>query len=260
MKLRCLIVIGIIFLLLISEIALGDSDNNNSDDFSFTTVIAPSGFDRSLDLYLDVGDEIKVQVDVISGGPVDIYIMTDNQFEAAYSYDDENWSTKAISYLKGKENINSAYINYKAPSYEEYDDEYFDYYLYFDTVYVVVDNRNCSLTPNDADSTGPVEVKVGIKIKRADSVPDFDPIITTCVIIGIILLIVLIIIIIYFVRDKKRKSIDSKEYEQQAKLQQQYQYPYYYPPWPPHGQPQPPSPYDRPSREYRRRKTRSRKI
>jgi hypothetical protein len=252
---------GIFILLLIPGISHCDSDNNNSDDFSFTTVIAPGGFDRSLDLYLDVGDEIKVQVDVVSGGPVDIYIMTDNQFEAAYSYDDENWSTKAISYLKGKENINSAYISYKAPSYEEYDDEYFDYYLYFDTIYVVVDNRNSSLTPNDADSTGPVEVKVGIKIKRIESVPNFDPIIGACVIIGIILLIVLIIIVIYFVRDKKRKSIDSKEYEQQAKLQPQYQYPYYYPPWPPHGQPQPPSPYDKPSSEYKRRKTRKgRKI
>jgi len=207
----------------------GDSnDDSDEKDSLFSAIIAQNGNFKSSGFYLDIGDEIETDVRVIQGEAIDVYIMTEGQYETAYEY---NETLISISYLKSKENIKNTTISYIVPDYvdDANDEYYYDYWETFDNVVVVVDNRNCTLTANDADSSGPVTVKVDIKIKRKSDIPDFPNIVeeldTVCISAAVIIVIILIIVIIYFIQSSKQKSI----MDQNRTPPQMY---YQYPPWP----------------------------
>lgn len=236
MKRNILVIFGIFIILTITNLGLvrgNSSDELDNNDSLFSAIIAQNGNFKSSGFYLDIGDEIETNVRVIKGGAIDVYIMTEGQYETAYKY---NETLISISFLNSKENIKNTTISYKVPDYvdDTYDDYYYDYWETFDNVVVVVDNRNCTLTPHDADSNGPVTVKVDIKIKRKSDVGEFPDIVegldTVCISAAIIIVIILIIVIIYFLRNSKQKSI----MDQSKNPPQIY---YQYPPWPPYPPP-----------------------
>ncbi len=217
-----------IFILLLSGIIFYYNNITATDSPSFSAVIAEGGHIKSSEFYLYSDDIIKVNVTVIKGGPVDVYLMTDFQYEAAYSGPNE--TTKAISYIIAKEKIKSTDFKFKVPSYDDESSIGYEYYDFYDSISVIVDNRNCSITPQDANSSGIVEVNVKIKIEQSDLVPglgefpNFMGII--CAISAMIVLVIIILLIVYFIRSRSGKE---EQYPQQHYPQQYYYY--QQPPW-----------------------------
>ncbi len=237
---------GIINWIILSALIIGitflNTEITSSEKPTFKAVIAPQGHIKSARYDLDAGDVIDVNVKVTKGGPVDIYLMTENQYEAAYG--GENESINAISYLVGFEDITNISFKFKIPSYDKGDAvEYYDFYEYFDTFFVVVDNRNCTITPSDANSTGTVEVWVNINVDYEESIPYYMD--TICIFSAIVVLIIIIVIIVYFFRYHSRKT---PQYPPQIQHQQYY---YQYPQWPQYPHYPPPEPRRSPRKERR---------
>jgi hypothetical protein len=225
MKLGIQIAFGVLILILLSGLTSADESGLDKDTYSFTAIIPIGGHTISPDFRLYDGDKIQARAKVTSGGPVDIYLMTENQYERAY--DAENGSLEVISYIRAQENTKEAEIIFKVPSEEDDDGsyDYFEPYDYKNIFYIVVDNRNHTLTLHDANATGPVEVNVEIIIDRKEFNIDFpnfyDTGLVVCVIGGFVGAIVIIIIIILVTRNKGQRP------------QQPQYYAYPYPYWPP---------------------------
>ena len=214
----------------------GDEDTNNG---GYTIIhIAGGGHYKSGYYRLYPEDSLEVEVIVIEGGNVDVYIMTDNQYDNAYPrWDGEPYS---ISYLDiSAENVKQYSATYEVP--EEDDDNEDDYYFSGNSIVlcVVVDNNDCNITETDAVPTGPVTVKLHIEKHEEFDDPYGDEV---CAIIGVIIMIVIIsiIIIIYFI---SRKT-PGKEPPRPAPPGPQY--PYYPPYYGPYGPPHSPSIEDAP--------------
>ncbi len=272
---KCLIISGIFFLIIILNmtLVLGDSWIE-----TYTAIIAPNGHFKSMDNYLYEGDKLKVEVVVTVGGPIDVYIMTEEQYNLAYVIN--NGSAVAISYLKGQENSKNIEFTYTLPKIEN--EDIYSTSNYLDSVYIVIDNRNCTLTNYDADSIGKVEVTLNFEITRATSsdIEALDQIGLLCFGVVVIIIIVVIFVIFYFIRESRRNAnqamraqqaqitaaaptitaqpqypqypppqypqVTPQSYPHYPAYQYQYQYPYYYPPqqqpppWPPYAPPPPP--------------------
>jgi hypothetical protein len=252
---RKLIIFMGVFCLIFATFQFTSVSFGDSDDSLFTAIIAEGGYFQSPEFYLDEGDTIEVQVTVIDGGAIDVYLMASNQFFDAYYEYTGNHTVKSISYLKGEENEREVEFKYKVPEFEEDIGEYYYYDDdFFDSIYIIVDNRNCSLTDYDADSIGIVEVKIDFKITR-DTSSDLGPIDEYNIICGVTLIIIIIIIfvlIIYFIRESRNRSklmggIPRAQYTYQYPQYPQYtqQYYYQYPGYPPYGAP-PPAPGEQP--------------
>jgi hypothetical protein len=238
--------------------ALQITSVSGSDDSLFTAIIAEGGYYRSHDFYLDEGDTVEVSIEVIEGGPIDVYLMTINQFYNA-KYDDDNSSIRSISYLKGEENERIVEFKYEVPDFEKNIDEYYYYDEdFFDSIYIIVDNRNCSLTDYDADSVGVVEVKIDFEITR-DTTSDLGPVDEfnlICAVSVIIVILIIFVLIFYFIRESRHRSKMTGNFPQ---AQYSYQYPQYvqysqyaqpyypqYPGYPPYGPAPPPHVEERP--------------
>jgi flagellar basal body-associated protein FliL len=228
MRGNCTPVKGVIFVLILSGIIFCHNSITATDSPSFSAVIAEGGHIKSSEFYLYSDDVIKVNVTVTKGGPVDVYLMTDFQYEAAYSGTNE--TTKAISYIVAKEKITSTEFKFKVPSYDDESPVGYEYYDFYDSISVIVDNRNCSITPQDANSSGIVEVSVKIKIEQSELMPGFGEFSNfmgfICVISVVIILIIIILLIVYFIRSRPGKE---EHYPQQYYPQQHYYY--QQPPW-----------------------------
>jgi len=98
--------------------------------------------------YLEKGDEIEVEVNVKSGGNIDVYLLYEDQYED-YLEDANNTNTsKVFTFVENGSKENTKQFSY---TYEvEYDGKY----------YIVIDNRDNS-QPDDAVPTGNVEVEMG---------------------------------------------------------------------------------------------------
>ncbi|MCK4758049.1 MAG: hypothetical protein KAS67_06340 [Thermoplasmata archaeon] len=200
--------------------------------------------------------EIWVNATVVSGGNIDVYLMTYIQAENAYPggpygyYDPyaespEERDPKAVSFSSlSKEDVSSASIYYKFPETTD------DYYGFPDEgIFVIIDNRDCSLTPNDADATGQVTVELSVE-SSISGFPFMDPftgLLWPMVIMAIAGLgfIILIIVLVMASEKKKRKEpvYPPQPYDQAHMYQQPGQPPPGQTPeqQPSYGQNQPPS-------------------
>ena len=223
---------------------------NASDKNSVVASIARNGHFTSAELYLYEGDKVEVDVHVTLGGPVDVYLMTEEQYNLAYNLD--NKSAISVGYLKGVENSKDISFSYKYPDLSNSGGSYY----YIDSMIIVIDNRNCSLTNYDADSTGIVEVTLTYSI-TSESLDSMDEFALVCVGVIIVIVIIIVIIIFYFVRESRRKTTQPAFFQQapppappqvvpppqpypqypQYSYPYYYQYQYQYPSWPPYGPP-----------------------
>ena len=104
--------------------------------------------------YFTWGDsDLWVNMTVTQGGNVDIYVMSMNQYMNAYPYEEEPGGISFKS--SSQENVSQANIYMHIEIDEQ--DMWAD-----DQIWVIIDNRDVSATPNDATPTGNVQVEVEI--------------------------------------------------------------------------------------------------
>ena len=239
---KYLFVIGTISLLLLTCAVSFSCTAANTTEFSYTAIIPQGGYHKSQELEMDEGDKVIVEAKVNRGGSVDLYLMTYTQFTVSYGEDRYN-TEKTISYLKADENINTGKASFKVPDRDD-QSSFYDLYEYFESLFVIIDNRNSSLTLNDANSVGPVEVTVKVKIEH-DDIPIFDPFTIGCIIMVVVILVIIIIIIIVMLRSSRKKEAQRfkgfpYQYQYTPKPGQggqgYYQYPYWPPPPPDEGE------------------------
>ncbi len=100
--------------------------------------------------------EIWINMTVEGNGSVDVYLMTFTQYYNSYApYSDNASAVNSISFMDSSvENTRSTRIHYSwNGSYETYSE-----------LYVVIDNRDCALTEDDASPSGPVKVALDISV------------------------------------------------------------------------------------------------
>lgn len=126
-----------------------NDDEETTKTFNSEVYIAEGGHFKYTAGYFWDEIEIILNITLKEGTSFDVYIMDEDQYENAY--DNSNTSILAFSTLYAKENItkldDTIHIN-------EHDNE----------LYIVMDNRNTTITPNDATPTGTIILDVKIKI------------------------------------------------------------------------------------------------
>ena len=202
------------FLTLITLIAIfsililpfGVIGQNDNEEGFIIIHIAKNGHYRSQYFYLYDLVELEIEVEVIEGGKIDVYLMTENQYSNTYTGFDGN-EPSAFSYLGiSKENISQFKALYEVP--RDDDDDY--YYYEYDSwqICVVLDNQDSNLTDTDAVPIGLVTVKLKtIEHERDYEIDEFeDPICYGALIVIIILVAVIIIVIYLSLRISKSKT------------------------------------------------------
>ncbi len=186
-----------------------------------TVYIEEGGYYVSGPHYAWGDSRLQVNMSVVDGGNVDVYIMTSTQYYNAFPYEDSQ--PIAISYLtQSMENVSHAEITYLLEM--ETDDPFADY---MEDIFVVVDNRQCALTPNDANPSGIVEITLEVDWRSDDYLGflnGWD--IAVCLVmlaIGAIIFFAILYVVI--------RSLDKRRASRQP--QYQYQPPPGYPPTPP---------------------------
>jgi len=188
-------------------------------------------------IYIGVGDyyalgpyhpwesgDLWVNMTVLQGGNVDLYVMSTTQYSNAYSYYEQESPGGIAFKSSSEENVSQAniYIHIEADIESENWME--------DEVWVVVDNRDVSATPYDAVPTGDVRVELEVDWYSGDYSYDDFFWIDILFLLGAIAPFILLVIVIVIVLRMDRKN----------KQNPPYQMPYYqsYPPpvQPPVGQ------------------------
>lgn len=231
------IILIAIFSILILPVGVSGDDNNEE---GFIIVhIAENGHYRSEFFYLFDEDELEIEVEVVDGGKIDVYIMTDNQYSNAYTGFEGN-KPSSISYLDAsEENVSQFKAHYKIPEVDDDDDRY---YYDFNTreICVVLDNQNSNLTGTDAVPTGPVSVRLKT-IQHEQDFDEFqDPFCYAAMIIIIVLVAVIIIVIYLSLRKTKQKNVMPGDGTGKPPQFGQYPSYYSYPPYPYPGHHLPP--------------------
>ncbi len=161
--------------------------------------------------------EIWVNITVTSGGNIDVYVMTYTQVDNAYPYStyyygdysssDDATEPRAISHkTESVEDVAVANIHYE---FEEGGGDY--YYDYSDDeIFIIIDNRNCNITSNDADTEGVVSLEMALEYEYSSSWTDdpFTDIIGGLILvggIGLLILVSIVVLAIYGERKKKDK-------------------------------------------------------
>lgn len=183
-----------------------------------TVYIEEGGYYKSGPYYAWGDSQLWVNMSVVDGGNVDVYIMTSTQFSNAFPEDDSQ--PIAISFLtQSMENVSHAEITYIL---EMDNDDLFDEAM--EDIFVVVDNRQCGITPDDADPFGVVELTLEVDWHSDDYLgflEDWN--ITFCLVILAIGVIIFIAILYVVIRSlEKRRTSRQPQY--------QYQPPPVYPP------------------------------
>gem|GEM_PF-3774893 len=154
-----------------------------------TVYIADGGHYAAGPFYAYGTMDLWVNMTVTDGGNVDVYIMTATQYENSYPYD--SGESLSVSYRNSSVlNTASASIHYISESTDMYMGE---------TLFVVVDNRNCTLTSDDATPTG--RVNVMLEIDYTEDYYEYYPFddfpIFLCTLVPIIAIIVIAAILIW---------------------------------------------------------------
>jgi hypothetical protein len=97
-----------------------------------------------------------------------------------------------------------------------------DYLILEDEIFVVVDNRDCAITPNDAVPTGLVQATLEVDWLTEDQYMVF-PEMGTCL-IGLVIILVIILALIFLVyrSTKARRERESMMYQQYPPVQPMY--------------------------------------
>ena len=175
--------------------------------------------------------EIWVNVTVTSGGNVDVYVMSYTQVDNAYNYDpyyyggyqpsgDNITDPRAVSFKPAsEEDTSSARIHYVFDTSEE------SYYTGPEEgIFIIIDNRECDITPDDADPSGVVVLDMTMEYTEGGYFDDFDLFIWP--VIGIIVLEALAVVGVIILLFLVVRHFDKKKKAEQA-LQPQPAYPYY---------------------------------
>ncbi len=162
--------------------------------------------------------DVWVNVTVEDGEKVDVYVMTYTQYDNAYPWEERE--PRAVSFEpSSEENVSSASIHH------QFNTNYNDVYeVSEEGVFIVIDNRQCNITPDDADPTGQVRVEMTTEYTEGDPFDGLGGIIWP--VIGIVILEALSVVGVIIVLFMIVRYFDKKKKEEQA-LQPPPTYPYY---------------------------------
>ncbi len=125
----------------------------NTETYSSEVIISDGGhFKYSLGYSYDE-DEITLNISSKDGKSFDIYIMDEDQYQNAYG--SSNTSTIAFSANYLNENISQIVDTLELQGQ----------HIGFKEIYLIIDNRDTSITPNDATPDGTITLDVKITIK-----------------------------------------------------------------------------------------------
>jgi hypothetical protein len=146
-------IVGLFFLIFFSCFIIAfiswPRPNDTQETYNVEVIIAQEGhFKYSLGYYLD--DEITLNISSRNGENFDVYIMDEDQFENAY--DSPNSSIISFSTFYSNENTNRVEDNL------DFTDNRNNYKEYF----LIIDNRDTQLTPDDATPSGTLTLDVEI--------------------------------------------------------------------------------------------------
>jgi hypothetical protein len=170
--------------------------------------------------------DLWVNLTVVSGGDVDLYIMNADQYGNAYP--EGGGAPNAISYkpdsVEGVQTVN-LHVAFNPEG-----DIFFE-----EAVYVVVDNRDCAITPDDAVPTGLVRATLEVDW-QADDYYELFPELGVCI-VALVIFLVIILALIYLVyrSTRARRERESQYYQQTVP--------------PPYWQPPPAAPPEPPPKE-----------
>ena len=234
---RIVAIISLITIISILIVPLTVSSENGNEEGFIVVHIGENGHYRSQYFYLYEDDELEIEVEVIKGGNIDVYVMTENQYSNAYTGFEGN-EPSAISYLDvSKENISEFEVRYKVPDIDN-DDDYYDYDSW--RICVVLDNQDSNLTDTDAVPTGLVTARLKlIEHDGGSDIDDFEEPFCLAAMIVIIVLVAIIIIVIFF---SLRRSKPKDQFPVPGKPPKYGHYPPYgaYPPYYPYPGEYPP--------------------
>lgn len=136
-------------------------DDEIIEEFSSEIIIGEGGHYK-YDLGWFYYDEVDIVLNISSrdGSHFDVYIMSENQYENAY--DVANTSMISFSATYAKENM--AQLDETVELTEEESDG---------IIYVIIDNRDTPVTPNDAVPSGILTLDVNITVKTTYGYPVF---------------------------------------------------------------------------------------
>lgn len=180
------------------------------------TVYIGMGEHYDLGPYYSWGEaDLWVNMTVIQGGNVDVYVMNMNQYYNAYPFEEE---PGGISFQgSSQENVSQAniYIHIEMDNEQELWEG--------EEVWIIIDNRDVSATPNDAIPTGNVQVELEIvwESDEYDYYDDFfwmEGLICMATSVIPVVLIVLLLFLIYRKMDKKKETQPPMNYYQNPQV------------------------------------------
>lgn len=195
------------------------------------TVYIGEGDYYNLGPYYGWGDsDLWVNMTVIQGGNVDIYVMSSNQYYNAYSsepylYEQGGQVPGGIAFKSNsQENVSQANIYHHMEidmNQEMWGEE---------DIWIIIDNKDTNATPNDATPTGNVQVELEVKwiTDEYDYFDDFFWMEGLLCVAGAVIPIILIIVLLFLIYrriGKKKEAVPPPQYHQP-----------YPPPTPPMGQ------------------------
>jgi hypothetical protein len=143
-----IIVVGILAAFLVANLP---TLNPTTTTYSSEVIIAEGGhFKYDLGWAFTDSFQIKLNVSSENSEKFDVYIMDDNGYFNAYNPSNE--SIIAFSAYYSRENITNINDTLSLPFDRNY--------------YLVIDNRDTPLTPDDATPTGPLTVSVYLEIEN----------------------------------------------------------------------------------------------
>ena len=130
-----------------------DGPPDHTETYSTEVIIAQGGHFKYTLGYFYTEDEITLNISSQNGETFDVYIMDEDQYENAYN--SINLSIIAFSAFYSSENVDEIVDTVDlSEAASGYGNEYF----------LVIDNRNTPLTPNDASPEGPITVEINLII------------------------------------------------------------------------------------------------
>ncbi len=127
----------------------------NTQEYKFDVIVAKDGhYKYTIEEYWYDDIEIELNITSSSGDRFDIYIMSKDQYDN--SYGPQNRSINAFSTLFSWENVTEVFDTVELHEGD------------FRVIYLVIDNTENTLTPNDANPTGTIEVEVEVIVTSED--------------------------------------------------------------------------------------------
>jgi hypothetical protein len=145
------VVFGIIIIMVIASFIFWYEPETYEEDYSFDVIITEGGhYKYTISEYYYDDIELKLSITTLNGTNFDIYIMDDDQYDAAYG--SENANLSAFSTLYSLENVNEVDEMISIPRGRG------------EGLNLIIDNRDTGITENDAVPEGVLNIKVDLTI------------------------------------------------------------------------------------------------